>query len=53
MHNLLIVDCKSEFKTFYMNRKRANLLAMALEVDSKLGEMFDIKFSDRVGKRIM
>ena len=39
--NLHMVDCKSNLEyrkwaTFYMNRRRAKLLATALEVDSDL-----------------
>ena len=56
--NLLMVDCKSELEyrkwaTFYMDRERADLLAMALTVDSKLRKMFGIRFSDRMGERVM
>ena len=36
-----------------MDRKRADLLAMALNVDSKLGKMFHIRFSERMGERVM
>ena len=36
-----------------MNRERADLLAMALKVDSKMGKIFGIRFSDRMGERRM
>ena len=41
--NVLMAGCKSELEyrkwaTFYINRVRADLLAMAIEVDSKLGK---------------
>ena len=36
-----------------MDRGRAKLLATALEVDSDLWKKFEIKFSDRMGDRII
>lgn len=36
-----------------MDREKADLLAMSLNKDSKLGNMFDIRFSNRMGERIM
>ena len=54
--NLLMVDCKSasenrKWATFYTNRERADLLATALNVDSKLGKCLASNFQIGWGRK--